>query len=48
MDIKPVQNIIAVKEAEQLVCRPVVQLFSCVGIDVTHHQRNIVLGKMVE
>ena len=48
MDVEPVQNTIAVEEAEQLVCRPVVQLFSCVGIDVTHHQRNIVLGKMVE
>ena len=48
MDVKLSQNIIAVEEAEQLVCGPVVQLFSCVGIDVAHHQRNIVLGKMVE
>ena len=48
MDIKPVQNIIAVEEAEQLVCRPVVQLFSCVGIDVTHHQRNVGLREMVK
>ena len=48
MDVEPVQNIIAVEEAEQLVCGPVVQLFSCVGIDVAHHQRNISLCQMTE
>ena len=38
------QGILTVKEAEQLVCRLVVQLFSCVGINVTHQERHIVLG----
>ena len=36
------------KKAEQLVCRPVAQLFSFVGIDVAHHQRHIILDKVVE
>lgn len=42
------QNIIAVEEAEQLVCGPVVQLFSCVGIDVIHHKVDFRLGKEVK
>ena len=37
------QGILTVKEAEQLVSRLVVQLFSCVGIDVTHQKRHIFL-----
>ena len=37
------QGILTVKEAEQLVGRLVVQLFSCVGIDVTHQKRHIFL-----
>ena len=36
------------KKAEQLVCGPVAQLFSLVGIDVAHHQRHIFLGEVVE
>ena len=36
------------KKAEQLVCGPVAQLFSLVGIDVAHHQRYIFLGEVVE
>lgn len=42
------ENVLAVDCAEQLVCGPVVQLFSCVGIDVAHHKVNISLGKMVK
>ena len=37
------QGILTVKEAERLVGRLVVQLFSCVGIDVTHQKRHIFL-----
>lgn len=37
------EGVSTVKEAEQLVCRLVVQLFSCVGINVTHQERHIVL-----
>ena len=37
------QGILTVKEAEQLVGRLVVQLFSCVGIDVSHQKRHIFL-----
>lgn len=36
------------KKAEQLVGGPVAQLFSFVGVDVAHHQRHIILGKVVE
>ena len=36
------------KKAEQLVCGPVAQLFSFVGINVAHHQRHISLSKVVE
>ena len=36
------------KKAEQLVCGPVAQLFSFVGIDVTYHQRHIILSKVVK
>ena len=42
------QGILTVKEAEQLVGRLVVQLFSCVGIDVAHHKVNISLRQMVK
>lgn len=47
-DVQYIQNVLAVEEAEQLVCRPVVQLFSCVGIDVTHHKSDIVLCQVIE
>jgi len=40
------QGILTVKEAEQLVGRLVVQLFSCVGIDVTHQKRHISAEKI--
>ena len=36
------------KKAEQLVCGPVAQLFSFIGIDVTHHHRNVILSEVVE
>ena len=36
------------KKAEQLVCGPVAQLFSFVGIDVAHHQRHVILSEVVE
>ena len=36
------------KKAEQLVGRLVAQLFSFVGIDVTHHQGHIILGDIVK
>ena len=36
------------KKAEQLVCGPVAQLFSFVGIDVAHHQRHIILSEIIE
>ena len=36
------------KKAEQLVGGPVAQLFSFVGIDVTHHQGHIILSEIVE
>lgn len=36
------------KEAEQLVGGPVAQLFSFVGIDVAHHQGDIILGKRIK
>ena len=36
------------KKAEQLVGGPVAQLFSFVGVDVAHHQRHILLSKVVE
>ena len=36
------------KKAEQLVCGPVTQLFSFVGIDVAHHQRHIILSEIIE
>lgn len=42
------RNTLFVKEAEQLVGGPVAQLFSFVGIDVTHHQRHIILSKVVK
>ena len=37
------QGILTVKEDEQLVGRLVVQLFSCVRIDMAHHQINVFL-----
>lgn len=36
------------KKAEQMVGRPVAQLFSFVGIDVAHHQRHVILSEVVE
>ena len=41
-------HVTAIEEAEQLVCRPVVQLLSCIGINVIHHQVNFVLGQKIE
>ena len=38
------QGILTVKEAEQLVCRLVVQLLSCIGIYVAHQEGHIRLG----
>ena len=38
------QGVAAVKEAEQLVCRLVVQLFPCIGINVAHQKGHIILG----
>ena len=34
--------------AEQLVGGPAVQLFSCVGIDVAHHEVYVILDKMIK
>ena len=36
------------EKAEQLVCRPIVQLFPFVGVNVVHHQINIFLLKLVQ
>ena len=36
------------KKAEQLVGEPVAQLFSFIGVDVAHHLRDILLGKVIE
>ena len=41
-------HVTAIEEAEQLVCRPVVQLLSCIGINVIHHQVNLFLGQEIE
>ena len=42
-DIELRQNIIPVDEAEQLVCRPTVQLSSFIRVDMRKHQVNILL-----
>lgn len=47
MSIELCQNITPVEKAEQLVCRPIVQLFPFIGVDVVHHQINIFLLKLV-
>ena len=39
---------LVMKKAEQLVCGPVAQLFSFVGIDVAHHKGYIILIKIIE
>lgn len=36
------------QKAEQLVGGPVAQLFSFIGIDVTHHEGHIILGEAVK
>ena len=36
------------QKAEQLVGGPVAQLFSFIGIDVTHHEGHIILGEAIE
>ena len=42
------ENLLAMDCAEQLVCGPVVQLFSCVGIDVAHHEVDVILLQMIK
>lgn len=42
------ENILAMDCAEQLVCRPVVQLFTCVGINVAHHEVDVILLQMIK
>ena len=39
---------LVMKKAEQLVGGPVAQLFSLVGIDVAHHQGDIILSEIVK
>ena len=48
LDPELMQGILPVEEAEQLVCRPVVQLFPCVRINVTHHEGHILLVQVVK
>ena len=36
------------QEAEQLVCRPIVQLLPFIGVDIVHHQVNLLLLKLVK
>ena len=48
MSIELCQNITPVEKAEQLVGRPIVQLFPFVGVNVVHHQINIFLLKLVQ
>ena len=36
------------KKAEQLVCGPVAQLFSFVGINVAHHKGHVILNQIVK
>ena len=48
LDPELMQGILPVEEAEQLVCRPVVQLFPCVRINVAHHERHILLVQVVK
>lgn len=42
------ENFLAMDYAEQLVCRSVVQLFSCIGINVAHHKINIILCQVIK
>ena len=48
LNFQVVQSIFAVKEAEQLVCRPVVQLFTWIRVNMRHHQIHLVLRKILE
>ena len=48
LDPELMQGILPVEEAEQLVCRPVVQLFPCVRINVAHHEGHILLVQVVK
>jgi len=48
LNAKLLKDFHAIKEAEQLVGRLVVQLFSIVRIDSTHHKCDIILSQSIK
>ena len=48
LDLKFFKDFLTMKKAEQFVRRLIVQLFSCVRIDMAHHQINVFLFQRIK